>query len=121
MGIQTTEPRLFKDKLRRELDRRAMKITALARRFAPDGDSREFDSARRMIHRHLSGAAIPNRATRRRYEQLLHIETGALEPDDEEADPAMELLTAVRRLVQAEIKGNGPTAPAREPSGRVAR
>lgn len=115
MSTSTTPATLFKDKLRQELDRQAMSISALARRFEPDDTSKEFDSARRLIHKHLSGKVVPNRSTRRRYERILDLQTGELEPDDEEASsmrlPSREQVLDTLLDVLQHLKSNATATP----------
>lgn len=116
MSTQTTNPQPFKDKLLRELDRQGIGPTDLARRFHPDDTSKEFDSTRRLIHKHLSGKVVPNRSTRRRYERILEMETGSLEPDDEEASRMgfLEGLYAEIGVVLERTKSNATATPLAE-------
>lgn len=90
----TLRPQTFKDKFRNALDRKQVGVTDLTRLMGPEERTREFDSTRRLIHKHLNGEAHPRRQMRRRYETALGLEMGELEPDDEEADP-MDLLADV--------------------------
>lgn len=116
---QSTAPtKQFKDKLREHLDRKNLKVGALIARFGHEPYSREFESERRMLHRYLAGKTKPSEAVRRRYEQVLELETGELDPDDEESDPVAELMaalmTTVELLAEAKaeirIKSNVPAA-----------
>lgn len=102
MSTQTTAPRLFKDKLRHAMDTQAIGITDLARRFHPDSTSKEFESQRRLIHKHLSGAK-PSRVTRRRYERILGLEQGSLDSEDPEADPVTSFLDGLMKRVDERV------------------
>lgn len=119
--MNTTTPRLpFKTKLRNALDHRQVGATDLIRRLGYTEHTLEFDTARRRLHRHLSGKTLPRREMRRRYEMALELDLGDLEPDDEEGESAMSLddfmrLRARQILAEeraaADLKSNAPAAP----------
>jgi len=76
----------FGHKLQGILDSRGISRRGFAKLVDPENP----EGVRRAVHRHLGGIHMPSRLTRRHYEQVLGLESGALETDDdEEADPAL--------------------------------
>jgi hypothetical protein len=85
--VTTTQKKTswFAPKLRAELDSSDTSIRALARKWRP-GDP---ETARRSLIRYLQNGIVPNAATRAELAEALGCTNGALEPDDEEDEPAM--------------------------------
>lgn len=86
MNTTTASKLPFKTKFRDALDQKQFGVTDFTRHLGYQEPSKEFDAARRSVHRHLSGEAVPRREVRRRYEVVLGLAMGDMEPDDEEAD-----------------------------------
>jgi transcriptional regulator with XRE-family HTH domain len=97
----TTFPRRtkFGDKVRAELDRQRISIRKLAR----DIDPARPEVARRNLARWIGGYNSPSRLSRIAVAEALGIPAEALlEDDDEEADPLVALMSAIRRVVRDE-------------------
>ena len=90
----------FGEKLRRELDQRGMSIRKLARTMNPNTP----EQARRNLARWIGGYNQPSRIQLVALCEALGVplETFA-DDDDEEADPVVALMAAIRRVVRDEL------------------
>lgn len=90
----------FGDQLRRELDSQRMSIRQLAKRL----DAQRPEVARRNLARWIGGYNQPSRLNRIAVAEALGVPAEAfLEDDDEEEDPLVALMTALRRVVREEL------------------
>jgi transcriptional regulator with XRE-family HTH domain len=98
-------PTRFGTSLRRELDRQKLSIRGLARRLDPNRP----DVARRNVARWIGGYNQPSRLNRIAVAEALGLPPEAfLEDDDEEGNPLVALMGAIRRVVRDEIaRGHG--------------
>lgn len=82
------------------MQRQGLSVRGLARRMDPEN----LDRARRNLHRWLDEGMTPNRASRREIAAGLGVRESELpEDDDEEADLVVDLIKAIRRVVQDEL------------------
>lgn len=89
----------FAARVRIELQRQGLSIRGLARRIDPAN----VDRVRRNLHRWLDEEISPHRSSRREVATALGLDEHALDEDDEEADPVADLMSAIRRIVRAEV------------------
>lgn len=98
----TTFPRRtkFGDKVRGELDRQRISVRKLAKTLDPQRP----EVARRNLARWIGGYNSPSRLNRIAVAEALGVPAEAfLEEDDEEADPLVDLMRALRRVVREEM------------------
>ena len=97
MGTTVPSRSSFGEKLRRELDQRGMSIRKLARTMNPS----KPEQARRNLARWIGGYNEPSRV------QLVAVCNALGVPletfDEEEDDPVMALMAAIRRVVRDEL------------------
>lgn len=97
----TTRPTRFVSRVRAEMESQKLSIRGLARRM----DAENVDRARRNLHRWLDEGIAPGRASRREVAAALQIDHAELEgDDDEEADPVVDLFTALMRVVDERVR-----------------
>lgn len=97
----TTFPRRsnFGERVRRELDSQGLSIRKLAKRMDPERP----EAAKRNLARWIGGYNQPSRISRIAVASALGLSPEALLDDDEEADPVVDLIKAIRRVVQDEL------------------
>jgi transcriptional regulator with XRE-family HTH domain len=97
----TIPPRTnFGQKLRAELDRQQISVRKLGRTLDPQRP----EVARRNLARWIGGYNQPSRLNRIAVAEALGVPAEAfLEDDDEEADPLVDLVRALRRVVREEM------------------
>lgn len=102
MGGTTAPKRTrFGQELRSQLDRQRLSIRKLAKRLDPE----QPDRARRNLARWIGGYNSPSRISRIAVAEALGLPSDALlEDDDEEADPVVDLVRAIRRVVREELE-----------------
>lgn len=89
----------FGQQVRHELDSQRMSIRKLARKLDPSNP----EVARRSLARWIGGYNQPSRINRIAVAEALGLSRDALLDDDEEADPLVDLLKALRRVVREEL------------------
>jgi transcriptional regulator with XRE-family HTH domain len=95
------QPTRFQTRVRAELDAQRLSMRGLARRIDPDNVER----ARRNLIRWMYGETRPSRLSRIDVARALGIDPSELEGDgDEEADPVVDLVNAIKALVRAELQ-----------------
>lgn len=100
-GTPLPQRTIFGTRLRQELDRQRVSIRTLAKRL----DSERPEVARRNLARWIGGYNSPSRLNRIAVAHALGIPPEAfLEDDDEEEDPLVALMSALRRVVREELK-----------------
>ncbi len=102
----TTFPRRtkFGERVRGELDRQKLSVRKLARTLDPERP----DVAKRNLARWIGGYNSPSRISRIAVAEALGMHPEALlEDDDEEADPLVALMNALRRVVRDELSKRG--------------
>lgn len=88
-------------RLRTALEETGTSIYRLSRNMNPQ----QPESARSNIQRYLAGRVLPGIESRHEIaEQLGRPELRSVPDDDEEADPVADLMSAIRRVVQSEMK-----------------
>lgn len=97
----------FGSKLRLELDNRGMSLRAFARKVNPD----QPEVARRNLARWIGGYNQPSRLNRIAVARAFGMpDDSFLDEDDEEADPLVALMAALRRVVRDEMARQRATA-----------
>jgi len=92
---------VFGEKLRRELDRQDVSVRALARKLQPQ----QPEVARRNLARWIGGYNRPTTAHRDAIADALGVSREQFAADDEEEDdPLVALMNAVRRVVREEVE-----------------
>jgi transcriptional regulator with XRE-family HTH domain len=89
----------FGEKLRRELDQRGMSIRKLARTMNPIHP----EQSRRNLARWIGGYNQPSRIQLVALCEALGVPLETFDDDDEEADPVVALMAAIRRVVRDEM------------------
>lgn len=91
----------FGQKLRAELDAQRLSIRKLARTMAPEHP----EPMRRNIARWIGGYNQPSRIHRIAIAEALGVPAERfLDDDDEEADPLVDLMRVLRRVVREELR-----------------